>query len=94
MGYRIEYDRGSGKYEVSDVNPWRFPLMLAGAFGLFLIFAFHSWPEGGEVLRSVLIPGEDAVTVQAFQNMTDDLRSGAAISDAVEAFCRFVIHGK
>lgn len=44
--------------------------------------------------RSFLIPGEDAVTVQAFQNMTDDLRSGATLGDAVEAFCRFVIHGQ
>ncbi len=94
MGYRIDYDRGNGKFEISEVHPWRFLLMLAGTLSLFFFLAVHFWPDGAEVIRSFLIPGEDAVTVQAFQTMTDDLRSGASVSDAVEGFCRFVIHGR
>lgn len=94
MGYRIEYDRGNRVYEVRRERPCRFPLLLAACFGLFLLGSAYFWPEGAGMLRSALIPGEDAVTVQAFQTMTDDLRSGATITDAVEAFCRYVIHGK
>lgn len=93
MGYRIEYDRGNGKYEVKKERPHHFVLLLGG-FCLFFLLALNFWPEGAAALRSALIPGEDAVTVQAFQIMTDDLRSGASVYDAVEAFCRFVIYGK
>ena len=94
MGYRIEYDWGNGKYEVREDHPWRFSLMLVGAFGIFLLFAPLFWPERVAAVRSVLIPGDDAVTVQAIRNMTDDLRSGATLQDALEAFCRFVVHGQ
>lgn len=94
MGYRIEYNHGNGKYEISKEHPYRFPLILAGSLTIFLMFMLAFRPEETAALRSILIPREDAVTVQAIQNMTDDLRSGASVSDAVEAFCRFVIHGK
>lgn len=94
MGYRIEYDRGNGKYEITPTHPWRASLIFLGALGVFLVYASVLRPETVQFLRSVLIPGEDAVTVQAFQNMTDDLRCGASVSDAVEAFCRYVIHGR
>lgn len=91
MSYRIEYDSRAGKYEVrKDMD--LFPLVLA-SFGLFLLLTFCLWPTGAAELKAFLIPGEDAVTVAAFSAMTDDLRSGASIMDAVEAFCRSVIHG-
>lgn len=94
MGYRIEYDRENGRYEISHMRTWQFPLMLAGVLGVFLLLVMHFWPEGAAVFRSALIPGDDAVTLQAFRNMTADLRSGATVPDALETFCRFVIHGK
>ena len=91
MGYRIEYDSQGGKYEVYRTYPFRFPLLLACALVLFLLLTFQFWPEGREVLRSAMIPGEDAATVQALQNMTQDLKAGASMSDALEAFCVEVI---
>lgn len=94
MGYRIEYDRGNRTYEVRREHSLALPLFLATCFCFFLLAAGSIWPEGAGMIRSMLIPGDDAVTVQAFQIMTDDLRSGATVSDAVEAFCRYVIHGK
>ncbi len=91
MSYRIEYDIGAGKYEIrTQRRNW--PLIIAvSAAGLLLGACFA--PEFAAGLRSFLIPGEDAVTVQAFAAMTDDLRSGAGLWEAVEAFCRQVIHG-
>ncbi len=94
MGYRIEYNRGNGKYEVREDHPWRFLTILLIAFGFFMLLVMVFWPKGGAELRSMLIPGDDAVTVRAIQNMTDDLRSGASLQVALEAFCRFVIHGQ
>lgn len=91
MGYRIEYDGRAGKYEVKPEGK-RLPMILLCA-GV-LVAALCLWPQGAQKLRSFLIPGEDTVTVQAFQNMTDDLRSGATVGEAVEAFCRYVIHGQ
>lgn len=94
MSYRIEYDRDSRKYEVQNDHSERFFLFTMTAFVVFVLISFAFWPEGAAKLKSMLIPGEDAVTVQAFQTMTNDLRSGATVSEAVEAFCRFVIHGE
>lgn len=92
MSYRIEYDGTVGKYEVRKIHPWRSPALCAVAI-LFLTAFCVLNSHSREVLRSFLIPGEDAVTVLAFQTMTDDLRSGAALGDAFRDFCQVVIHG-
>lgn len=92
MGYRIEYDGRAGKYEVY-VERKLFPLLLLCVVGLLTVVLGVS-PQWRDSLRSILIPGDDAVTLQAFQNMTNDLRSGATVGEAVDAFCRFVIHGE
>ena len=91
MGYRIEYDGRAGKYEVKPEGKGLPKIFLCG---IIRVASLCLWPQGAQKLRSFLIPGEDAVTVQAFQNMTDDLRSGATVGEAVEAFCRYVIHGQ
>lgn len=93
MSYRIEYDGRIDKYEVVRNTKSRFPGLVTAAFGLFLLLTLCLWQEGAEQFKSILIPGEDAVTVQAFYNMTNDLRSGAGIRDAVYIFCQSVIHG-
>ena len=91
MGYRIEYDGRAGKYEVKREGKWGIPILLCTAIVLaFLCFL----PQGRGELCGFLIPGEDEITLQAFENMTCDLRSGASLGEAVEAFCRFLIHGQ
>ena len=89
VGYRIEYDGQAGRYEVKPEKNW-FPGIVIVTVLVLISICF--WPGDMQKFRSFLIPGEDAVTVQAFRNMTDDLRSGATLGEAVEAFCRFVIH--
>lgn len=90
VSYRIEYDSTVDKYEVRPV-PSRFvPVLLFSA--VFILSMLLSGSRGRDLLGSILIPGEDAVTVQAFQSMTNDLRSGASLYDAVYDFCRIVIY--
>lgn len=93
MGYRIEYDMGIGKFEVRENRKDKFPVLVAGAFVLFLLLTWSLWPEGAEVLRDILIPGDNAVTVQAMKDMSHNLKNGVALSDAVTAFCQDVIQG-
>ena len=92
MGYRIEYDALGGKYEVRNRDKGRLPLLPA-ALGLLLLGVAVFWPQGGQALRGMLIPGEDTLTIQAFQNMTDVLRGGGSLGDAVYTLCHAVIHG-
>lgn len=61
-------------------------LVLVGAVQYF-------YPEIMEQVKQLLIPGEDAVTVQAFENMVEGLRDGGSLSDCVTVFCREVIYG-
>lgn len=90
MSYRIEYDGREGKYEIRKKRTGLLiPVTLVVLLGVFSLPA-----ETMSALSDWLIPGTDAVTVQAFQSMTDDLRSGADLSEALEGFCRFVIHGQ
>lgn len=93
MGYRIEYDTFVGKYEIREKKRTKWPLVMLAVSLLFLLTC-GVWTEGAQKLRSFLIPGDDAVTVQAFKSMTEDLRSGASLGDAVYTFCHYVIHGE
>lgn len=93
MSYRIEYDSHLGKYEIRKEYPGRRRLLLAGAFSLFLLYTFSCWEDGAEVIRNLLIPGNDTVTVQAFQNMKSELSRGTHFGEALYGFCSFVIHG-
>lgn len=89
MGYRIEYDRAVGKYEIRKKSSDVFPVILCSV----LIIAVLCACQSREVLISLLVPGEDVVTIEAFHAMTSDLRSGATLLDAFTDFCRLVIHG-
>lgn len=91
MGYTIEYDPCGAKYEVRRTHPLRFTVLLICAVGLFLILTLNFWPEGWKILRSVLIPGEDFITLQAIMNMIHSLKAGAPVTAALEAFCIEVI---
>ena len=88
MSYRIIYDSGIKKYEVKKITQNRKFVWLF----LPIILLALAVPGSREAVRSVLIPGEDAVTVLAFRTMTDDLRSGAGMGEAFFDFCRMVMN--
>lgn len=58
-------------------------VLLAGAVAIKVI--------GLTWVQDVLLPGDPAVTAAALQNMTDGLRSGDSLLDAVTAFCREIV---
>ena len=84
MGYRIIYgqDPFRKKPEKSHLGP------LSAGFALaFLILVRCFWPQGAAKLRQTLLPGDMA----AFQRMTEEIRAGEPIGDAVTAFCRGIV---
>lgn len=92
MAYRIEYDHAVRKYEIRSVHANIFPLLFV--IGV-LTWGWYVYDCGiFPSLGTMLIPGDDALTVHAFQCMTDDLRSGAGLYDAIFDFCSMVIHGR
>ena len=93
MGYRIEYDQKIGKYEVRKEKTKDHSMILVIAAVVILTGVMVLWPKAEDALFAAIIPGDDTVTVQAFQNMTDDMRSGAYLTDALYTFCHYVIHG-
>jgi len=93
MGYRIDYDMKSGYWEVSQNHKWRLPVLTVFFFILFLFLCSWFWPEGMNLFVDLIIPGDNTVTLQAAKNMTEYLRDGGSIQQAVDAFCREVILG-
>ena len=92
MSYRIQYDNKTAKYEITAQKTFTFPVFIF-ILGMLFLMVLMLRSEFSNQIQSVLIPGEDAVTVQAFQTMYADLRSGSGFYDAFYDFCRLVIHG-
>ena len=47
----------------------------------------------GNALWQYMIPGDPAVTTEAFQNLSNSLQNGESFPDAVFVFCETVIQG-
>lgn len=89
MPYRVEYEdvspdrtqkRGSGK------GRWALLCLL-----LMFLLANLLWSRGRQLLWKALIPGDTAVTVSAFEELTENLKTGEALQTALEDFCRRVL---
>lgn len=91
MGYRIVYGPQIKKPIVRTGSNGRLRTMIAAAFLVFSLVVRLTWPDGTEVLQSILLPGDLTVTEQAFSVMISDLRDGEPITDAVTVFCQTVI---
>ena len=91
MSYRIEYDFSNKQFRKQQLR-WGRILPVAACLCILLVaFSVKFWPEGREVLESVLIPGDEAVTKEAFHIMLLDLRNGTALGEALNVFCREII---
>lgn len=93
MGYRILYGPEISRYCNNRRDKKRLWGMTLGCLLLFLALTMQLWPEGRAVLENMLLPGDPAVTKQAFSVMTEQLQSGEAIADAAAAFCQEVLDG-
>lgn len=90
MGYRVDYGGGpEGKKERRGIfRPLVMTFVCLAAF-LFLVNAF--WPEGAQILRTYLLPGDAAVTAAALEAFAQELRNGEEIASALENFCQKVM---
>lgn len=94
MGYRVVYGPMPKMAKKQERKPLRLQMLTATFLLLFAWTVRQAWPEGREVLRQYLLPGEPTVTEEAFRNMLEDLRQGEPVLDAVSAFCAEIVeHG-
>ena len=90
MAYKIQY---------SPETAYRYPqqkekrnLQTGRWLFLAMILAAAVWLRVKGV-PDFLIPGDPEITRNAVQTMVTDNQGGAAINDAVTAFCRTILHG-
>lgn len=88
MGYRIRYGP-EPEFERQPPKS-RLQVLTAGFALAFVMLVRLLWPQGADLLRDVLLPGED-VTTAAFTQMAADIQAGEDVADAVTAFCRSVV---
>lgn len=87
MGYRIEYTDGIGKRR----RRFKRKKGIIPGVCILLLLAALLHPRARSVVRDTLLPGDEAVTVQALEGLVLDLREGEDLSRAVSSFCTFVM---
>lgn len=87
MSYQINYDP-SRKRKFYTANNKRVPNWLLVATGVAIAACIFN-----KELKALLIPGDPQVTSAAFSALTDNIKEGDSLKDAVTAFCREVIDG-
>lgn len=91
MAYRIDYGSGSNQRKPLRKNIPA-PVIKTALFVLALVAGAMAMKVVGlSWVRDVLLPGDPEITATALQNMTDNLRSGESLLDAVTTFCREII---
>ena len=89
MAYQISYSGTAVKQnfdERSVVSKSLGRMILTACICLAAVIALNN-----ESLQQFLIPGENAVTKEAFHIFVEELRSGEDFRDAATTFCREII---
>ena len=91
MSYQIVY----GSEKKPQKQPGKHSLRTGLTAGIILIalMGVLRFTGIGTMLWQKMIPGDPEITTAAFENMTEYLRNGRSISDAVVVFCQTVIEG-
>lgn len=84
MAYQIIY--GEGFEPNNRLHRGRRLALTVFFFGVFLWSVFHFWPEGRELLKMALIPGNPDTTLEAAQVFAQELGCGFSLSDAAGNF--------
>ncbi len=94
MAYRIVYGPEPSAARQGVERSSRRSLLTVCFFLLFLVLVRVFWPEGGEALSRLLLPGDPDVTREAVLAMAAQWKNGADLRDAFTAFCQVVLaHG-
>ena len=89
MAYQISYGGTAVKKnfeERSVISKYLGRMILTACICLSAVIALNS-----ESVQKFLIPGEDAVTKEAFHVFVEELRNGEDFRNAATAFCREII---
>ena len=90
--YRIEYE-GYSKYPKSTVIKKLIPYLLPILLCITLVHIFLYFdPEAH--LFDLLLPGDSAVTVHAFERLSESIGRGDTLPQALEIFCNTVINAQ
>jgi len=89
MAFRITY--GVEKEQKQNKGRSRCFFLTAGFFLCFLWSVARFWPEGRELLRTLLIPGDPEVTMEAAEVFAQELGCGYSLADAARNFCLSVL---
>ena len=92
MGYQITYDRGYVCKRKIRISTKRIKWYAVGAIFVILVLIF-ALPTGRLWLRDLLLPGIEAVTVAALEDLVHNIQQGTPISDAMTQFCQQIIYG-
>ena len=94
MSYRIDYGCATPMKYCKNRGRRYIRMLTAVSLILFALAVGKFWPQGRQVLREYLLPGEPSVTEQAFFELVSDLSEGMKIQDALLVFCEQIIdHG-
>lgn len=94
MSYRIVYGPEITVPVQKSNSRWRIQMLTAVFLFLFVVTVRICWPQGTEMLRSWLLPGQPGVTEAALFDMMEGLRDGATTGEALTDFCWQIIHGQ
>lgn len=92
MGYRITYENGHIHKKTIRSSQFRWKRWGAGAAVAALAVTLLI-PRGRLWLRDILLPGDEDVTAAALGSLVENLSSGEPVGEAVQTFCREIIHG-
>lgn len=84
MSYQIIY--GKGMESNNRSHRGKRLVLTVLFFGFFLWSVHHFWPEGRELLKTVLIPGNPDATLEAAQVFAQELGCGFSLADAAGNF--------
>jgi len=92
VSYRIEYTSEGEHKKMANFGNRIF--LTIGFFICFLWMVNTYWPEGRDLLKRILIPGDPEVIMQAAEVFAQELSSGFTVTDAAKNFCIAIMeHG-
>lgn len=92
MGYQIKYDRGIIRKRAIGISKKSFKIYAICTIFVVLVLTI-AFPDGRIWLRDLLLPGNEAVTVAALEDLVHNIRQGTPIADAMSGFCQQIIYG-
>ena len=91
MSYQIIY--GPQKRPIKNSNKRSLRIGIITGILLIAVLAAIKITGYGSMIRQIILPGDAEITASAFQNMTDALKSGNGLPQAITTFCETVIEG-